>query len=384
MTKKICALLLTMVLVVSSIMTSFAQESIELEGSSALLMETKYNQIIYQKDYEKRRLPASVTKIMTVAVAFDIIEEKEIPLEKITKISKHAANIRGARIDLKAGDLVSVEALLNAIILNSANNATVALAEFFSGSEAEYVKLMNQKAQQMGLKNTHFISVNGFTLSDDHYSTAYDIAQIAKELIEEGDILRYSPQKTKTINIYKDNPVELLRTIDLESTNKLLGEYEGIDGMKTGWMGAESGFCFVGTAKRGDTRLLSVTLGAQQENGNFRDTSKLLDYGFNNFRYIPLLEKDETISKTKVKGALKSLKGNLEEDLIIFGKYSQEAYKTEVVLDELVLPITKGDRIGVVDVYEKDRLVMQRELVAKNNVKKSMIISMLEKLKNLF
>lgn len=384
MNKKICALLLTVLLAVSSIMTSFAQENIHLEGNSALLMETKYNQIAYQENYQTRRLPASVTKIMTVAVAFDIIESEQIPLEKITQISKHAANVRGAKIDLKAGDLVSVEALLNAVILNSANNATVALAEFFSGSEAEFIKLMNQKAQQMGLKNTHFVSVNGFTLSDDHYSTAYDIAQIAKELIEEGDIFRYSTQKTKTINIYKKNSTEVVRTIDLESTNKLLGEYEGIDGMKTGWMGTPSGFCFVGTAKRGDTRLISVTLGAQQENGNFRDTVKLLDYGFDNFKYIPLLAKDETISKTKVKGAFKSLKGELQEDIVVFGKYEKEDYKTEVVLDELELPIEKGDRIGSVDVYEKDRLIMQEELFAQNKVKKSLIITMVEKIKNIF
>lgn len=385
MNKKICALLLTAVLVVSSIMTSFAQEvSIpSMEGSSALLMETNHGQIIYQKNEQKRRLPASVTKIMTVAVAFDIIEEKEIPLEKITKVSKKAANTKGASIKLKEGDLISIEALLNAIILNSANNACVVLAEELGGSEAEYIKLMNQKALEMGLRNTNFVSVNGLTWSKDHYSSAYDIAQIADELIKEGDIFRYSPQKTKTINIYRGNPPVLSRTIDLESTNKLLGNYEGIDGMKTGWVGPESGYCFVGTAKRGDTRLLSVTLGAQKEHGNFRDTVKLLDYGFDNFRYIPIMTEDETILKTKVDGALKSLKGSLGEDLIIFGKYAKEDYSTQIKLDKLELPIEKGDKVGVLEVYAKDKLIMKRDLFADNNVKKSIIITIIEKVKNL-
>lgn len=390
MNKKICALLLSAVLVVSSIMTSFAQEAPNtakipsMEGSSALLMETSHGQIIYQKNEEKRRLPASVTKIMTVAVAFDIIEEKEIPLEKITKVSKKAANTKGASIKLKEGDLISLEALLNAIILNSANNACVVLAEELGGSEAEYIKLMNQKALEKGLRNTNFVSVNGLTWSNEHYSSAYDIAQIADELIKEGDIFRYSPQKTKVINVYRGNPPVLSRTIELESTNKLLGNYEGIDGMKTGWVGPESGYCFVGTAKRGDTRLLSVTLGAQKEHGNFRDTVKLLDYGFDNFRYIPLMTEDETILKTKVEGALKSLKGSLGEDLIIFGKYAKEDYSTQIKLNKLELPIKKGDKVGVLEVYAKDKLIMKRDLFADNNVKKSIILSIAQKIKSGF
>lgn len=389
MNKKICALLLTLILTVSSIMTSFAQEVSnvsdipKLEGSSALLMETKYGQIVYEKDDHKRRHPASVTKIMTVAVAFDIIKEKGIPLDDMVKVSKKAAAVKGASIKLKEGDLISIDSLLDAIIMNSANNACVVLAEYLGSSESLFIEKMNKKAESLGLKDTNFVSVNGLTWNKAHYSSAYDISIIASELIKEGDIFRYTLTPTKDINIYRENKKEPVRTIKLESTNKLLGKYQGIDGMKTGWVGPESGYCFVGTANREDTRLLSITLGAQKEHGNFRDTVKLLDYGFNNYTYIPFIEEDETVLKTKVEGSLKSLKVTLGEELTIFGKYPKEDYKTKVNTDKLELPIKKGDKVGTLEIYAKDKLIMKKDVFAQNNVKKSVIISIIEKFKNL-
>jgi len=459
MKKRALAIITVIILTINSMtLTAFAQPDLNMEGNSTILLETRLHQVIYKENEETRRLPASVTKIMTVAVAFDKIEEKEIPLETFARISKKAASTSGARIDLKEGELISLDSLLSAIIINSANNASVALAEYFGGSEAEFVKLMNEKAADMGLENTHFISCNGLTLSSDHYSTAEDLSKIALELIDEGDVFSYSSLKNKDINIYRDGktdaitaeksriaaarkaqelaekkaaeaarlakaqkeaqakaaqtqtpkaetPVKaketvkpeaepeklpepikaptpkeigILKTIKLESTNKLLQVYDGIDGMKTGWMGPPSGYCFVGTAVRGDIRLLTVSLGAQAEGGNFRDTAKMLDYGFKDFRYLKLEEAGYKAGKIKVPGSFVSAKGILDEDLLIFGNLSEEDYRTEAVFDELELPVEKGQKIGTLNVYGAEKLVYQTDIVSKNKVKKSVIISMME------
>ncbi|MGB5824483.1 MAG: D-alanyl-D-alanine carboxypeptidase family protein [Proteocatella sp.] len=466
MKKRVISIITVLILTLNSMtFIAFAQPDLNMEGNSTILLETRLQQVIYKENEETRRLPASVTKIMTVAVAFDKIEEKEIPLETFTRISKKAASTSGARIDLKEGELISLDSLLSAIIINSANNASVALSEYFAGSEAEFVKLMNEKAAQMGLENTHFISCNGLTLSSDHYSTAEDLSKIALELIDEGDIFSYSSLKNKDINIYRDGktdaviaekariaaarkaqelaekkaaeaarlakaqkeaqakagaetqlpkvetpdkskeavkpevqpeklpepikppaPKELgiLKTITLESTNKLLQVYDGVDGMKTGWMGPQSGYCFVGTAVRGDVRLLTVSLGAQAEGGNFRDTAKMLDYGFKDFRYIQLEEAGYKAGKLKVAGSFVSAKGILDEDLVLFGNLNEEDYRTEAVFEEMELPVEKGQKIGNLNVYAAEKLVYQTDIVSKNNVKKSVIISMMESIKGWF
>lgn len=360
---------------------AFAQPDLNLEGSSTLLMETRHDQIIYRENEDKRRLPASVTKIMTVATAFDIINEKNIPMDTFVSISENAAKIKGARIKVFKGEMLTLDSLISAIVINSANNASVALAEYLAGSEAEFVKLMNIKADEMGLKDTNFVSCNGLTLSSRHYSTALDIAQIALELIEEGDILKYSSLKEKDIIIYKgpDMPV---RRIKLESTNRLLGEYEGIDGMKTGWMGPESGYCFVGTAQVDGTRLLSVTLGAQEKDGNFRDTAKMMDYGFGDFRYLTLMEKNQEAGSARVEGSFRKVRGVLDKDLVIYGNFEEGEYSTEAVFDEPELPIKEGQKIGTIYVYGKDKIVHQAELVSKSDVSRSWIFVLTDRIKS--
>jgi len=357
----------------------FAQPDLYTEGTSTLLMETEHNQIIYKENEGTRRLPASVTKIMTVATAFDIIEEKNISLDTFVSVSKKAASTKGATIKIFEGEMLTIDSLLSAIIINSANNASVILAEYFAGSEEEFVKLMNKKAQEMGLKDTNFVSCNGLTLSSNHYSTALDISQIALELIEEKDMLEYSSLREKDIIIYKD-PNTPVRRIKLETTNKLLGKYEGVDGLKTGWMGPESGYCFVGTAQEDGTRLLSVSLGAQQKDGNFRDTRKMMDYGFGDFRYFKLMDKGKEAGSIKVKGSFKKIKGVLEEDLVLYGNFEEKDYSTEAVFDDLELPVKAGQKIGTLNIYGKGKIVNQVELISKNDVGKSWLTLLKDKI----
>lgn len=381
--KKYTAVLTAMMIILNGFTFDvFAQPDLNLEGRSTLLMETKYNQIIYRENEYKRRLPASVTKIMTVATAFDIINEKKIPMDTFVSISENAAGIKGARIKVFKGEMLTLDSLISAIVINSANNASVALAEYLAGSEAEFVKLMNIKADEMGLEDTNFVSCNGLTLSSRHYSTAMDIAQIALELIEEGDILRYSSIKEKDIIIYK-GPNMPVRRIKLESTNRLLGEYEGIDGMKTGWMGPESGYCFVGTAQEDGTRLLSVTLGAQEKDGNFRDTVKMMDYGFGDFRYLTLMEKSQEAGSARLEGSFRKVRGIPKDDLVIYGNFEEEDYSTEAVFDELELPIKEGQKIGILNVYGKGKIVHQEELVSKSDVSRSWIFVLADMVKSM-
>ncbi|WP_028829381.1 D-alanyl-D-alanine carboxypeptidase family protein [Proteocatella sphenisci] len=379
MKKRIALLTALMIALNGFAMEVLAQPDLYTEGTSTLLMETENNQIIYKENEDTRRLPASVTKIMTVATAFDIIEEKNISLDTFVSVSKKAASTKGATIKIFEGEMLTIDSLLSAIIINSANNASVILAEYFAGSEEEFVKLMNKKSQKMDLKDTNFVSCNGLTLSKNHYSTALDISEIALELIEEKDTLRYSSLSEKDIIIYKD-PNTPVRRIKLESTNKLLGKYEGVDGLKTGWMGPESGYCFVGTAQEDGTRLLSVSLGAQQKDGNFRDTRKMMDYGFGDFRYFKLLNKGAEAGSIKINGSFRKIKGVLEEDLVIYGNFEPEEYTTEAIFDDLELPVKAGQRIGTLRVYGKGKMVHQVELTCKNDVSKSWLSLLKDKI----
>lgn len=249
----------------------------DISAPSAVLMEADTGQIICAKDKDTRRSPASVTKIMTLILTFDALHNGKIALNDIVTTSAHAKSMGGSQVFLEEGETQTVETLIKCIVIASGNDASVAMAEFISGSEEEFVKQMNQRAGDLKMTNTHFIDCCGLTDSDEHYTTANDIAIMSRELITKyPEIFNYS-------SIWMENIIHETRQgtkeFGLTNTNRLLRTYPGCKGLKTGST-SKAGFCLSAVAEKNDLTLISVVMAAPDYKARLKDASTLLDYGF--------------------------------------------------------------------------------------------------------
>ena len=249
----------------------------ELSAPSAVLMETETGQIVYAKDKDTRRSPASVTKIMTLILIFDHLHARDISLNDPVTTSAHAKSMGGSQVFLEEGEIQTVETLIKCIVIASGNDASVAMAEFISGSEQEFVTQMNLRADRLGMKNTHFIDCCGLTDSDEHYTTANDIAIMSRELIVKyPEILDYSSIWMETIT---HETSQGIKEFGLTNTNRLIRTYPGCRGLKTGST-SKAGFCLSATAERNSLKLISVVMAAPDYKARLKDAAVLLDYGF--------------------------------------------------------------------------------------------------------
>ena len=249
----------------------------ELSAPSAVLMEAETGQFVYAKDKDTRRSPASVTKIMTLILIFDHLHAGDISLTDPVTTSAHAKSMGGSQVFLEEGEIQTVETLIKCIVIASGNDASVAMAEFISGSEQEFVAQMNLRADRLGMKNTHFIDCCGLTDSDEHYTTANDIAIMSRELIVKyPEILDYSSIWMETI-IHETS--QGIKEFGLTNTNRLIRTYPGCRGLKTGST-SKAGFCLSATAERNSLKLISVVMAAPDYKARLKDAAALLDYGF--------------------------------------------------------------------------------------------------------
>ena len=249
----------------------------ELSAPSAVLMETETGQIVYAKDKDTRRSPASVTKIMTLILIFDHLHARDISLNDPVTTSAHAKSMGGSQVFLEEGEIQTVETLIKCIVIASGNDASVAMAEFISGSAQEFVTQMNLRADRLGMKNTHFIDCCGLTDSDEHYTTANDIAIMSRELIVKyPEILDYSSIWMETIT---HETSQGIKEFGLTNTNRLIRTYPGCRGLKTGST-SKAGFCLSATAERNSLKLISVVMAAPDYKTRLKDAAVLLDYGF--------------------------------------------------------------------------------------------------------
>ena len=249
----------------------------ELSVPSAVLMEAETGQFVYAKDKDTRRSPASVTKIMTLILIFDHLHAGDISLTDPVTTSAHAKSMGGSQVFLEEGEIQTVETLIKCIVIASGNDASVAMAEFISGSEQEFVAQMNLRADRLGMKNTHFIDCCGLTDSDEHYTTANDIAIMSRELIVKyPEILDYSSIWMETI-IHETS--QGIKGFGLTNTNRLIRTYPGCRGLKTGST-SKAGFCLSATAERNSLKLISVVMAAPDYKARLKDAAALLDYGF--------------------------------------------------------------------------------------------------------
>ena len=256
-------------------------EDLELASPEAVLMEASTGKVLFEKAPHEKRSPASVTKIMTVLLAFEALEKGQIHLDDEVVTSAYAKSMGGSQVFLEEGEKQTVQTLLKCILVSSGNDASVALAEYIAGSEMEFVNKMNEKAKTLGMNDTHFVDCCGLTDSDDHYTSANDIAIMSRELINRfPEVFEYS-------TIWMENITHETQRgsseFGLSNTNKLLRSYNGCNGLKTGST-SKALFCVSATALRNDIQLISVIMAGPDSKTRFKEAAQLLDYGFGKCR----------------------------------------------------------------------------------------------------
>lgn len=331
---------------------------------SGLLMDADSGRIIVKKDINKKVAIASMTKMVAQILVMENIERGKIKWEDIVTVSKNAADMGGSQIYIAEGEKISVEDLMKGISMASGNDATVAMAEYISGSEDKFVLEMNKKVKELGLKNTYFKNCTGLD-EDGHYSSAYDMAVIARHLIlEHPEILRFSSMYEDYLREETDNKFWLV------NTNKLVRFYDGADGLKTGHTD-NAGYCLAATAKRNGLRLIAIVLGEPSAAIRNSETMELLNYGYQNLKANKLKSKGDIVKKIKFDKANREIVDIvLKDDLYVTEdiNFNEQKYKYSVSVNKIKLPINIGDSVGNLDVYLDNKIIKSVELTVGENL----------------
>ena len=332
---------------------------------SAILIEPSTKTVIYDKNMHERTSIASLTKMMGLILIFEQIDAGKIKYTDKVVASSNAAGMGGSQIWLEIGEEMSVEELLKGIIMASANDGIVAMAEYVGGSEENFIKMMNEKAQELGLKNTHFVNPTGLD-ENDHYSSAYDVAMIATELMKHEDVFKFTTIYEDYLRKNTDNKFWLV------NTNKLIKSYKGADGLKTG-MTDNAGYTMAVTAKRDGMRLLAVVLGEKEGKVRNKETAELLDYGFNTYEVTTIKNKGDIVGEVKIeKASPEKIDVKVNSDVTILRKKGEEIkeYSSEVKLNDLNLPLKNGDVVGKLLVKDGSNTIKQVDLVSSSDMQK--------------
>ena len=332
---------------------------------SGILIDADSGKVIFEKNKNKKVAMASLTKMMSQIIILEEIEKGNIKWDDIVVVSKNAQDMGGSQIYIEMGEKISIRDLMKGISMASGNDATVMMAEVISGNEEKFVERMNKKAKELGLKNTKFVNCTGLD-EEGHYSTAYDLSIIARELvINHPSILEFS-------SLYEDYLREGTdKKFWLVNTNKLVHFYEGADGLKTGHTD-NAGYCLAATARRGDLRLIGIVLGEKDSKIRNSETMNLLDYGFNSVKMNKLMSKDEVIKKISIdKATDKDIEIVMCDDLNVLENKGSEKinYRFKYNINEIKLPLKKGNVIGKVKVYN-DKYIKSGDLCINKDVKR--------------
>lgn len=345
-------------------------ESEELvESKSAYLCEGESGRVLYEKDAYKQLAPASITKIMTLLLIFEAIDDGKINNDDMVTVSEHAASMGGSQVFLEPAEQQTVDTMIKCISISSANDACVAMAEYIAGSEEEFVKKMNEKAAALGMENTHFVNCCGLDVKG-HYSCAADIATMGRELITKyPEISDYATTWMDTI-VHKTRKGE--KEFGLTNTNKLVRTYDGITGLKTGSTN-NAGYCLCATSKRGNLTMIAVVMSSTDHKSRFSDCAKLMDYGYGKCSYYEDdINDNEELKNIPVKGSLNESVDGVADSFsyVLTDKESEENISYEVSIDTLVAPVNEGDVIGSIRYYYDDSLIGQQDICADRDVKK--------------
>jgi len=343
----------------------------DVKTDSAILLEEETGQVLFSKNADRKLPPASVTKIMTLLIAMEKLEEGSISLDDQVTVSRYAESMGGSQIFLAANTQVKLEKLLMAVTIASANDASVAVAEYIAGTYSNFIAMMNDKAKQLGMDSTNFANSTGLPDSN-HYSTARDISIMARELVKHPQVLEWSSIWTETIQLPN-------RKAMLVNTNSLINEYPSMDGLKTGHT-QEAGFCLASTAKKGDTRLVSVVLRGDTLREREESTIRLLDYGFNGFSKRQIAAAGDQIQNIPVtEAAEKVAVGEIAENLNVMIQKGQEKEISQKVKvkDFLKAPIEKGGVLGKLAVYSGEKEIASVDVIAVQKIERANIVTRL-------
>ena len=376
--KKLVSFIMAILIAIMPMNLSFANEDnapLSISSKSAILMDVGSGQILYEKNAHDKLPPASVTKVMTMLLICEALDSGKITLDDSVQISDNAASMGGSQIFLEAGEVQKVDTLLKGIAVASANDGCVAMAEYIGGSVESFVDMMNAKAKELNMKDTNFVNTNGLPV-DNHYTSAHDIAIMSRELLKHDVISKYLTTWMDQVVVGKKQI-----TVGLANTNKLIKRYQGATGVKTGFT-QQAKYCLSASAKRGDTHLVAVTLGAETSPERFKDATSLLNFGFANYESVKLCSKNDNIATLTLDKADEQ-KINLvaKEDLsVLIKKGGNKDFTRKIKVNENpTIPIKKGTNLGYVEIYQGKTLVGKVDLVNTKDIQKASYLKMLQR-----
>lgn len=343
-----------------------AEEQMASNAKSAILIEASTGTILFEKNSNEKFAPASMTKMMSLLIIMENIDNGNLKMDEIVKASKHASSMGGSQIYLEENEEMKVEDMLKGITIGSANDATVALAERIAGTEDKFVEMMNAKVKELGLKNTNFKNSTGLDEAN-HYSSSYDMAIIAKELVKHKKILDFSSIYETYLRTDSDSKFWLV------NTNKLVRFYKGVDGLKTGYT-EEAGYCLTATINKDNMRLIAVVMGEPTSTIRNSEVSALLDYGYNLYQKHTYITKEEIIDNVKVDKGKKDKANIVVMDDVV--RINKKGYKVgevsyELNLNKLKAPINKGEKVGTLIIKEDGKKVSIADVTVEENIEKA-------------
>lgn len=323
-----------------------------LNSSSVVLIEPNSKRVIYEENKDEKHYPASMTKMMGMYIVLDNIQKGNLKWNDMVTASEYASSMGGTQIFLEPNEKMSVEDLFKSVCINSANDAITALGEHIAGSTPSFVSLMNKTAKQLGMNNTNFVNPTGFD-DENHYTTPYDMALVASELVKfNEDLFRFTRLKEDYVRKDSSNPFWLV------NTNKMLGHFDGLDGLKTGFT-SKANYNLTATAKRNGVRLISVVMNVDTIAHRSQDTATLLNYGFNKMTAIKVFEKNDIITYINFNNSLNTKTPVIvKEDVVVVTnkEVTKEDLKAEIEITILEAPLKKGDCVGYLTIIDKDNI----------------------------
>lgn len=357
-----------------------AEEDFAPNGKSAILVDNLSGKVLYEKNADEKLAPASMTKLASMLMVMEAIDDGNLKFEDKVTISEEAANMGGSQVFLQAGEVYTVYDLLKSVAIASGNDAVVALAEKIGGSQGEFIDMLNKRLKEIGATNTNFVNAHGLD-AEGHYSTARDMSIIARELLKHPKILEFT-------SIYE----EYLEKNDgsriwLVNTNKLVRFYDGVDGLKTGFT-KTAGYCLTATASKNNFRLISVVMGEDTSENRSSDTVKMLNYGFNTFKINIIKTKGESLGKVRVeKGKQDNANIVLLNDATEILKNTDPVteYKFNLKVNKIKAPVKVGDIVGTAEIIDSEgNIVDEVDVTVEKDIKKANILDyMLRNLKTI-
>ena len=350
-------------------MTDTKKNAFQVAAKGAILIDASTGKVLFEQDSHKELPLASVTKVMTMLLVMEAADAGKITLDDKVTISERAASMGGSQMYMEVGETHTVAELMKGVAMASANDGCVALAEYVAGSEEIFVERMNQRAQELGMRDTHFVNTNGLPVAD-HYSSAYDIALMSMKLYEFEETHQWFTTWQDTITVGLPGKE---KEFGLTNTNKLIKAYTGCNGIKTGFT-SEAGYCLSASATRDDTHLIAVALGSETSKIRNAEIAKMLDYGFANYETAVIAEAGQVMGTVEIeRGTPTSVNAVTAEKItVLAAKGEKDAVKSKVIIrDTVPLPLKKGQKIGKVEVWQGKEKTAEYPLIAEKTVEKA-------------